>query len=789
MITRVVRFVTVLAVTSAGILGVSACQPMGPPAFAALEAPREIPQSALDALSQGRFFRASRILDTWLASSADTTPAAVLIAARASAGWYDWSRVIELLDGRQWLDAENGGEGWSLLGRARFAREDWEGAAVAFDRFASVAGDAAGRDVGLAYVRRGESLRQLERVQEALEAYDRGAALLPDIATWIDMVAAEAAAAAGDTAGVARRLARAEAEVAREWGWAFRVEALRTAGNENAALAVAEQASRTLGSSTRRGRALIELADLSTRAGDDSVARASYRRAMEIAPGSLAGIDAARALLEMDGLSARDRLNIGRVYLRHGNHERAAEGIEAFLTRGNPTAVERESLRLELAHALFNARRYDDAERQFLAVVENASKPATAAEALFFAGRSQYRDGRITQGKRTFDRVAERYPDQPAAARALYIQADLAQDEGDIANARSGFHRAVATGVGVEEVGFAHMRLGGLAVLEKDWSRAMADYEDYRRRWPEGRRWGQATWWSAVAYSALGRDSLARVRLLELRRVEPISYYGGLAAEELGQDLLAFPMRQSPARNPGVEAAVSDALAGYDLLRELEWADAASWQLSRIRERFNDRDDTAYALAEALNERGLATIGIGLGWQLYRGSDGWNPRLLKIVYPFPYRDLVVAEANDRSVDPFLAAGLIRQESMFYASAKSGAGAIGLMQVVPRTGEILAGAVGVPRFHADMLTLPELNVLMGVRYLREQIDNYDGRLPLVLGAYNAGPHRITRWSEFPEFEDDALFAERIPFEETRDYVKIVQQNARLYAGLWGERPAQ
>jgi len=73
----------------------------------------------------------------------------------------------------------------------------------------------------------------------------------------------------------------------------------------------------------------------------------------------------------------------------------------------------------------------------------------------------------------------------------------------------------------------------------------------------------------------------------------------------------------------------------------------------------------------------------------------------------------------------------------------------------------------------------------VFYLKEQLENHNGRLPLVLGAYNAGPQRITRWSQYPEFRDDALFAERIPYEETRDYVKIVQQNAKLYAGLWAD----
>jgi soluble lytic murein transglycosylase len=159
--------------------------------------------------------------------------------------------------------------------------------------------------------------------------------------------------------------------------------------------------------------------------------------------------------------------------------------------------------------------------------------------------------------------------------------------------------------------------------------------------------------------------------------------------------------------------------------------------------------------------------------------------LLRIIYPFPYRDILLAEAAEQGVDPFLAAGLIRQESMFNPGAVSGAGAIGLMQVMPATGRDLVQRLGVRRFDDDMLKHAEFNAHLGMAYLDDQLRDFSGRLPVVLAAYNAGPHRITRWREFPEFPDDDLFAERIPFAETRDYVKIVQNNARIYEALYGE----
>jgi soluble lytic murein transglycosylase len=85
----------------------------------------------------------------------------------------------------------------------------------------------------------------------------------------------------------------------------------------------------------------------------------------------------------------------------------------------------------------------------------------------------------------------------------------------------------------------------------------------------------------------------------------------------------------------------------------------------------------------------------------------------------------------------------------------------------------------------MLLQPELNIHVGMAYLADQLLTYSNRIDVVLAAYNAGPTRVERWQDFPEYADRRLFAERIPFDETRDYVRIVQNNRRLYAALYAE----
>ena len=103
-------------------------------------------------------------------------------------------------------------------------------------------------------------------------------------------------------------------------------------------------------------------------------------------------------------------------------------------------------------------------------------------------------------------------------------------------------------------------------------------------------------------------------------------------------------------------------------------------------------------------------------------------------------------------------------------------------------ESLARNLGVARFSEDMLTQPELNIHFGMAYLADQLRNYGDRLDAVLAAYNAGPTRVNRWRSFPEYQDRLLFAERIPYDETRDYVRIVQNNRRIYAALYGDEIA-
>ena len=138
-----------------------------------------------------------------------------------------------------------------------------------------------------------------------------------------------------------------------------------------------------------------------------------------------------------------------------------------------------------------------------------------------------------------------------------------------------------------------------------------------------------------------------------------------------------------------------------------------------------DSDDLLLRLAIALNEIGRTREAIELGWELRRRGRPWDRTLARIIFPFPYQDLVTARAEELGLDPYLVAGLIRQESAFAPAVVSSAGTVGLMQVLPGTGKELAGRVGPRGFRAEFLKTPELNVHLGTTYLARLMERYEG----------------------------------------------------------------
>jgi soluble lytic murein transglycosylase len=155
-------------------------------------------------------------------------------------------------------------------------------------------------------------------------------------------------------------------------------------------------------------------------------------------------------------------------------------------------------------------------------------------------------------------------------------------------------------------------------------------------------------------------------------------------------------------------------------------------------------------------------------------------------FPMPFHDTVLRKAQDIGLDPAYVYGLIRQESRFIMDARSGVGASGLMQVMPATARWTARKIGLSDFTPGQINDRETNITIGTNYLKLALDDFDGSMALAAAAYNAGPGRPRSWRNGPVVEA-AIWAENVPFNETRDYVKKVLANTTNYAAIISGRP--
>jgi soluble lytic murein transglycosylase len=258
-------------------------------------------------------------------------------------------------------------------------------------------------------------------------------------------------------------------------------------------------------------------------------------------------------------------------------------------------------------------------------------------------------------------------------------------------------------------------------------------------------------------------------------------FYGKLAAEELGQPLVVPPRAPPPAVEE-VEALRLNigflrAMKFYELGLRVEGHREWNWQLRGM----DDRQ--LLAVAEFARTRGLLDRMINTSDRTQREYD-FTQR-----FPSPFRDSLVQYATPLGLDEHWVYGLIRQESRFIQDARSSVGASGLMQLMPATARFVARKLNVPNYSPTRVNELEVNLQLGTGYLKMVLDDLDGSPVLATAAYNAGPSRPRAWRASLERPvEGAIFAETIPFSETRDYVKKVMSNSVYYAAL-SENKAQ
>lgn len=482
-----------------------------------------------------------------------------------------------------------------------------------------------------------------------------------------------------------------------------------------------------------------------------------------------------RAMIEQ--LPAAEQLAIGSKLARANRYDQALE----ILNRVG-AAPEAKATRIR---ALFNSRNYTTL------VEENKLGDLKDPALILLRARAAWRDDRPQEMLDGVARMEREFPTAKETGEAQVMRAKYyITDAPDYAKAVADLEKAIQSGV-VGSDGQNLFDLGFTYTLWGKYDEALKVYDRYIRSYPDGDWKTNSLFWSAKHFDKLGRaaerDQMAAAIVAEY----PHSYYA-YRAKELWPQVANTPLAANNVF-PDIEhelAKISDPKFNtVRALLDVELNRAAAREMKALATKYADNLGVQYMLADVYVRGGEPFKANGVLQRQFRpfirhGGSGVPPRFWQILYPLAYWETIQAEAQRRSLDPYLVASVIRQESAFEPTTVSNAGAVGLMQIMPAEASRIAQVGGLPETTRQDLFDPAKNIAVGAAEFRQKLDHWKGNLVLAIASYNGGEQPVSGWVQRYGLDDIDLFIEAIPYAETRLYVKTVTRNRNEYSRIYG-----
>ena len=427
-------------------------------------------------------------------------------------------------------------------------------------------------------------------------------------------------------------------------------------------------------------------------------------------------------------------------------------------------------------------------------------EPELEAQRLYLLCAIERRKRIVGEMLSSISKLAAKHGESPWYEEALLSVGNYYYLLDDRASYSKWFRRLADAFPQGKHAAYAHWKLCWRAWLDDTADRAELLNEHIQRYGGASTAAG-AIYWLGRLHEDRGNRAVAAAHFSAVIGGFPHYYYASLAEQRLRgmggvtadpeterRILAGLPKARSLASQP--LTATQDLLERGGDLRRLGFYDDARTEYSRVDYRKPDGHFAGLHLGRMHEDRdehhlALRAMKRYVFGYLRMPYDSLDIEYWRLLFPIGWEDRLRSRSERHGLDPYLVAALIRQESEFHPGAKSRAGALGLMQIMPGTGRGLFRRLGISGFSSRKLTVPDTSLRLGTFHLKEVLAQFGGELEKTLAGYNAGERRIGQWMALGPFEDNEEFAETIPFSETRGYVQSVLRNRAMYERIYGD----
>jgi soluble lytic murein transglycosylase len=442
-------------------------------------------------------------------------------------------------------------------------------------------------------------------------------------------------------------------------------------------------------------------------------------------------------------------------------------------------------------------------------VLRRYPQGAHLAEAYYLLGAVYQRLNQPANSLQAYEMGLAQPPTLPWTAKTLWALARLQEERQELAQAVELYQRLAQDFPTYEHAASSLWQAGWLQYRQRRYQAATALWQSFEQRFPRSALLPQVLYWQARAAQQEGHQDTALRLYQRIVADYPVHYYaiqGQANLQAVGvhstpitdKTIPITPVRLQdpdllPEQSQGQSAKARFHFVRVQELQQLQMYQPAGHEIRSLAPLLPRTPAAQYFLASlyvnnqqhAAAFRALNSVLEDLSPAEMRGlpRDFWT-----MLYPQAFWPEVNQLAQTRGLNPYLVLSIIRQESAFNPTAISSSGARGLMQLMPTTAQELFAKLKLPQEPASRLHDPQLSITLGTHYFASLMQRYQGNVVLALAGYNAGPARASRWREQWSGVPTDEFIERIPLDETRNYVKLILRNLMMYERLYKAPPS-